>query len=298
MFSICKLLLVFLLSIGVSNGKSIEDPPAENQLQKDSVKTPWLINFFAHGAPVKKHIPLIDVEIADNQHIIRAFKPSQSKLNSVLAEYYNNADFFGLLEVILLNHTRDEWIIHTGKNTYKTKEEEVFLSFESEQRKEYRVEIIPELNNYYFFYVEKSGGLDSIRDVRSRLDQIIESDKPFLAYFNNTVAKDSADIIQFYNELFTRITQPPFNHMELNRVMSHLQNFLPYLSEAINLHMYLYFSRSSYNNMKRGFIQPLVHRLRSEMGIHSMTVFILTDFDIHEMKEDYKYINITKQKNN
>ncbi len=284
--------------MGVSNVKSNEHTQAKNKLQNDSAKAPWLINFFVEGAPVEKHTPLLDLEILENQHIVRTFKPTQSELNSLLAEYYHNEDFVGLLELILLNHNRDEWIINTGDNTFKTKDEEVFLSFASDQKKEYRVELVPTLNNYYFFYVEKSGGLDSIRDVRSRLDQIIGSDKPFLAYFNNTVIRDSADIILFYNELFTRITQPPFNHMELNQVMYNLQSFLPYQSEAINLHMYLYFSRSSYNNMKGGFLQPLVHRLRSEMDLHSMNVVILTDFDIHDKKEEYKYINIAKQKNN
>lgn len=264
--------------------------------RKDDIITgkTWQISFISKGQILRGDTALFAVEVAENQKVVDVFSATPENINKVLNIYSEREDFHGLLELIFLNKNFDEWVIHKNENTITTREEEVILQFQPNTPTTYRIELLPEIIDHYFFYIEKSGGIESLRDVRQRIDAVILDNEPFLAYFNNYAVKDEIDIMDFYNKLFTENTQPPFAQTELKEVLGALQEFLPMNHKQVHLYTMLYLSELSYHSMMGSFVWPLIRQVNNLKNVYSMQVYILTDFDITDKASNIEYINITK----
>ncbi len=257
-------------------------------------ETPWKVTFFSNGQVLPGDSVLFSAEVAENQHVLDVFPATSDSINNILNSYNNRKEFYGLLEFILLNENHNEWIIHKNEQSRTTRDEEIILRFQTNMQAHYGIEIVPEIKDYYFFYVEKSGGIDSLRNVRHRIDDVIQKNQTFLAYFNDFVVQDSSDIMDFYNRVFTENTQPPFFQTELVNVLEALQTFLPEDNKPVNLTTALYISKLNYNSMKRGFVLPLIRQIHVLHNVNSLQVHIMTDFDVSEKQQSFEYINITK----
>ncbi len=277
----------FVLTISDAKAKNVNDDHrwsleflyADDTLQKPS--QPFAFELFID------HV-FVDIGFATPETILQ-----------VMMEIIDNHAGVNEVKLVLLNSSFHTFVIHHNNNVFVNKNEEIEFVFRVNHTENYSATIYlheRELTDFHFFYIEKSGGIMNLGDIRSRLDPIIENGLPFIVFFNGpnrpVIVTESTDITQFYNLLFTAITQPPVASEELDRVIDVLHEHLPGNYHDINLHFYFYFSDVSYNLLFNRFLASLIEHYFPEKVFGERSVYIMTDFDVSERSTEYNYINI------
>lgn len=268
---------------------------------KEMVLYHWSVNFVNNEDYINGSFDdFFDVEIFIDNELIDQITTNPEQINEVIKYYKGNHNIEDQLHVLMLNSSFKTFSVQNNKGTYFYSTEEIVFTFYPGQETQYQVTPIDpsrELTDYYFIYIENSGGIKNLGTFRNKLDSLAHTGDPFLVYYNGpaqaVVVNDTTDIARLYNILFTSITQPPHAHEELRNVRSVLNEHIGADRGNISLHIFFVMSEISYYHLHRRFVVPLLEENFSENTLGSRQVHIYTDFDITDKHKNFQYINIS-----
>jgi hypothetical protein len=294
-------IILFILLLKFSNFLVAADPSGKGfsnvpwHSQNDS--THWSIDFYHEDETVDPSEFVLNFEVFVNGQWEKNFSSNNAGLNILLADYAKKLDHSDFLELLFLNSEGgsvklglDEF--ETSSNSY-----EVHLIFPGKAPREYSMVYAPR-KDFYFFYVEKSGGIHNLRYLRNLTDPVVNKGHYFLMYFNALgnpfMTSNQASVMAFYNLVFTEITQPPQASAELKRVISALQGALPADMRNIDLHYVFFLSEISYRLLGEDFIGQLTESFVKSRRLFPKSVTIATDFNVSNKNKNFKYINLSE----
>ncbi len=264
----------------------------------------WQLDLIGLEGPSEAGTAGFQFEVLVNQHFQGLVSGNTNDINVELNNYREKLSDTDVLLLILLNKEYQKMKIHSGEGSYFTNDQEIYFYFHPGYTSQYTVQISEESHeseDYFFFYIEKSNGIENLRDVRNRIEPLIEEKKSFLAYFHGPGNRalilshedDSHQIDEFFNILFTSRTQPPLvPNDELRNVYEIISQFVSEYPSRINLELYLYFNEASYSFLLEPFIKPLLETRMPKLNLMDWHAYIMSDFNIQSINDQYTYINL------
>ncbi len=267
----------------------------------------WQLEFIDREGSKDSGTVIFQFEVLVNRHFQGRISGKPDFINAELNRYRRKLDNTDVLNLILINTDYLKFDIKSANGSYTTNDQEVCFYFNRKHPTRYTVQLPDEstqIEDFFFFYIEKSNGIENLRDVRDRIEPLIGEKSPFLAYFhgpdNNAIIVSHENepyrLDEFFNILFTSRTQPPLvPNDELLNVYSTLSKFVYENHHRINLKMYLYFNEASYSFLLEPFIIPLLETRIPKLNLLNWHVSIISDFNIQPQNDQYTYINLVNQ---
>lgn len=292
------------------DNESLDYSPKKNFQISDSqslqtiATVKWNIEVFrneAHNSVTNEDVHVFDFEVFNEKNEFYPFEnASVEALNNFLEEIIKNSDKNAAAQVIFLNRNlNDVWLVKNGKDSVLFDQEEVTMFFDTTESVYYSL-YIREPEDFQFFYVEPSGGIQNLRFLQKHLEKVLEKEQLFLIYYNSPsggmVINKSEDLVNFYNRVFVSISQSPFPTEELRNVSVVLNANMPADLHKKNLVCSFYISEISYNPLKDGFIEPLLQNYLTNLGFKEVSAVVYTDFDVKKPVRGCKNINILNNK--
>ncbi len=258
------------------------------QGQRDGRDTTIMVEFLVNERMIDRTTVKTDTD-----HIIQ-------RVDS-LAQYFFSTE--KTLTLLILNTSAKDVSIESISDRTITNNQEIRLEFTPEQWVKYSIDFFPNKDTVHFFYIEKSGGIRNIRHAYNSISELIDNGHQVKAFLNGpgnnnwyTITSESTknERLTFLNSMIHSTTEPPQPADEYNRVTTALSAFLAN-NNVLNLSFYMYISNLSYNNLRRGFINPLIEAITGNKlavkGIadYRTEVFFRTDFEISDQDPHYTY---------
>ena len=292
--------------------KNISDPayytPCDEDLNGSINFSPfWQLDFIGQGGSFEASKVIFQFEVFVNQYFKGHISGNIDYINAELNKYREKLGDKDVLILILINKDYLKLDIKTMNRSYTTNDQEVYFHFHPGYPSQYFVQLQKEstdFEDFYFFYIEKSNGIENLRDVRDRIEPLMKEKIPFLAYFNgpdhNAIIvsheNEPNQVDEFFNILFTSRTQPPLvPNDELLDVYDAISKLVYKDPHLINLKMYLYFNEASYSFLLEPFLTPLLETRIPKLNLLNWHASIISDFNIQSQNDQYTYINLVNQ---
>lgn len=257
------------------------------------------INPETEDIPTVKDIKLLkyDFEIFDQKKGIRELKNATVHgINQVLKKSLEESINLGSIEVIFLNRFQENiLIIENEKDSIWEDKEEISIFFHPGESIRYSIEIHP-VKEYHVFYVETSGGIKNLREIKNPLDHITNENKDFLLYYyapqSPMIITSPEDLSSFYNKLFVSITQPPIPSLELRRLKNLIKRQMPENMSKMSLILHFYLGEINYHILSKYLVDPFISDYMSTIEVRDISINIYTDFRVKKPNKYYIYKNI------
>ncbi len=266
----------------------------------------WQLEFLYHGQRDGQDTTIMVEFLVNERMIDRTTVKTETdhiiqRVDS-LAQYLSSTE--KTLTLLILNSSAKDISIESsiyGRTI--TNNQEIRLDFTPEQLVKYSINFFPNKDTVHFFYIEKSDGIRNIRHAYNSISELIDNGHQVKAFLNGpgnnnwyTISSESTknERLSFLNAMIYSTTEPPPPADEFNRVTTALSAFLAENNAPI-LSFYIYISNLSYNNLRRGFINPLIEAITGNelpgkgIGDFRTEVIFRTDFEISDQDPHYTY---------
>lgn len=277
----------------------LSDPAKKDTIKSEeffAFERKWNTEFIYNEQMPEDSTFYLVFEIWFNNEYKGEIKGTEKTINKVLKGFEKDAELTDHLRLVALPPLNVKASLKWDDEEITTKGEEVSLDFYGDQAYLYAISFYP-AKDFYFIYVDKSGGIKNLRQMRTHIDRIVENGHQILIYFNALgnpmIITDPDNLMDFYNTVFTAITQPPFPSREYRSLVGTLGRHLPEDIGDRGLHLKFYMSQVSYELLNEVFFPQLLNEHFPGYRMNPQSITVYTDFEVQNKKERIKYKKIT-----